>query len=233
MQRDEKTLEENLTTVMERAQRPNIAHRHARLLMQAAVCVQLAFFAVGCAKRLTIRSEPSGADVSLNDVVAGKTPLEVNLADMPQGASLKILLKKPDYGSFTGYIPGPTSSTLSSEIDIVIPKVEDDSERLNRQIGIVRKAQRLALQKKGAEAVKLLDDALKEYPRFTSLTLAKANVLFLAKNYDGALAEYRKVLQLEPTNDEAITMVAFFKKRSLAGNPAAVPAATPATGAKP
>jgi len=222
---------------MERALLGKTADRHARTGLRSParlalmIALTLALLASSCARRLTIRSEPAGADILINDAPMGKTPVELNLSDMPRVSNIKVQLNKPEYGSFTGYIPGPTSATLSSEIDIVIPKNDDDSEKLNKQMSVVLKAQKLALQKQGPEAVKLLDESLKDYPRFTALYLAKANVLFLVKNYDGALAQYRKVLELEPTNEEAITMMAFFKKRSLAGNqfeaPAAKKGATP------
>jgi tetratricopeptide (TPR) repeat protein len=207
--------------------------RTASLAARALLAFAVALSASSCAKKLLIRSEPSGADVVLNDSPAGKTPLEVDLGALARTPNIKIQLNKPDYGTFSGYIPGPTSASLSSEIEIVLPKTGDESDKLNKQMSLVKRAERLAVQKKPEEAVKLLDESIKEFPRFAALHLAKANVLFLVKNYDGALAQYKKVLQIEPTNDEAITMVAFFKKRSLAGNQsgaqprAAVPAPRP------
>ncbi len=222
---------------MERALCKNTADRRARpgfrRTATTLAAIALLLYGSACARRLTIRSEPLGADVLVNDTPVGKTPVDVNLGDMPRTSNIKIQLNKPDYGTFTGYIPGPTSATLSSEIDIVIPKSDDESEKLNKQMSVVLKAQKLALQKKGAEAVKLLDDSIKEYPRFTALHLAKANVLFLAKNYDGAITQYRKVLQLDPTNEEAIIMVAFFKKRSLAGNQSEAQVAAPSASQDP
>ncbi len=181
--------------------------------------------APGCARSFTIRSEPSEADVLLNDNPVGKTPLVIPYSELPATPNIRVQVKKDNYGSFQGILPGQNSAALSSEILVAIPKSDDDSDKFNKIMATILKAQQLALQKREADALKLADDALKDHPKVAALHLVRASILFLSKNYTGSLASYQKVLELDGTNPEAAKMVEYFKKRSLAGGPA-----TPAGG---
>ena len=186
----------------------------------------------GCARKFNIRSEPADAAVTINDVAVGKTPLSIPFSELPKTPNIRIQVAKENHGTFQGLLPSVDSATLGSDIFIAIPKSEDESQKFNRVMSMVFKAQQLALQKKEAEALKLTDEAIQEYPKFAALLLARASILFLSKNYQGALAQYQKVLEADPTNPEAARMVQYFKKRSIAstGN-----SANPvdSTGAKP
>ncbi len=233
-----------------------------RTRLLTASALSLALVAAGCGKQLLIKSDPEDAEVFINDAPVGKTPVQVPFSQLPGTPSLKIDVKKADYGTYTGFIPGPSSANLSSEVTVAIPKSDDAADKFNRVMNVVFKAQQLAKNRRSEEALKVADDAIKDYPRFASLHLLRASILFLAKNYDGSLQAYRKVLELDGTNPEATQMIEYFKKRSLAsvgassgispaasGNPPASdtgapraepaaaptdsPATTPASGAKP
>jgi tetratricopeptide (TPR) repeat protein len=198
---------------MEEPARQNILARLT--LLTTLACLSAG--TVGCARNFTIRSEPSEADVSLNDAPVGKTPLTIPFANLPNTSSLRLQVKKDGFGAFQGILPGQNSAALSSDILVAIPKTDDDSDKFNQIMATILKAQQLASQKRENDALKMTDDALKDHPRFAALHLVRASILFLSKNYTGSLTAYQKVLELDGTNPEAAKMIEYFKKRSLAG----------------
>lgn len=180
-----------------------------RLILLAGSAIWLG----GCASHYVIHSEPDGASVYINDKLVGQTPVEVSFSDLPQMPNLTLKLVKDGHGRFEGILPGPVMGELSKDIDITIPRVEDDAMRVNKMMSFVGQVGELTNQERYNEALKIIDSYIQENPKYVYPQILKASVLFLTKNYSASLALYQKVLEQEPGNPEALRMMQFIKAK--------------------
>jgi tetratricopeptide (TPR) repeat protein len=187
-----------------------------------------------CGGKYRIKSEPSGAEVSINGIPRGRTPVDISLSQFPPGGALDLRVEKEDQGVFQAYLPSPSSGLLGVDLLVRIPKQEDDATKVNRNVAVVIRAQKLIEQKRYEAALAILDEAIKENPRYVHAQSLKGSALFLSQNYDAAQAQWRKVMDLDPANVDAKKMLEFINSRGLASQaptPAAQAVAPP--GGKP
>lgn len=168
----------------------------------------------GCTPRYTIHSNPDGAAVYINEKKVGDTPMEISYGDVPKLPSLHLRLEKDGHGSIDIVVPGPSTGELSKEIQVNIPKQDDISDKINSLMAFVGYIRELTNQERYPEAVKVIDDYIKDNPKVVYPNLLKASVLFLSKNYQASLALYQKVLEKDPQNSEALKMVQFVKGKT-------------------
>lgn len=174
--------------------------------------VMTALFGTGCSSKYRIASDPTGATIYLNDKQLGQTPLEISFGDVPAQDNVRLSVVKEGHGSLSTILPGPTRATLGQEIFVTIPKSEADSVKINRAMNSVLKAYDLAAASRFSEALTILDEVAQEQPSFVYPHVLKASLLFRSKNFQGALAQYQKVLEIDPANREATKMIRFIKE---------------------
>jgi tetratricopeptide (TPR) repeat protein len=206
-------------------------------LIMTAITGAICFATItGCGAKYRIKSEPSDSVVTVNGVEMGKTPLDIPFSKLPQDTLFELKIAKEGYGVYSGFVPGPVSGFIGNEVYVKVPKVEDVTNVVNRNTGAVIHAQQLIAGKRYDEALRVLDTAIRENPHFVHPQALRASALFLSKNYTASLAQWNKVLDMDPTNLDARRMVGFINNRGLASAPdaAAMPATEPAVeGAKP
>ncbi len=77
---------------------------HARKsFLNAGIALIAIMVVAGCSTMVTIQSEPSGADIILNNQKVGKTPFAVKLSDFAFN-SYDVTLKKEGYADYHGRI---------------------------------------------------------------------------------------------------------------------------------
>ncbi|MBC7693249.1 MAG: PEGA domain-containing protein [Methylotenera sp.] len=186
-------------------------HHPLALLALWAICA-FSGALTGCAgRRYDIKSDPSEADIYINDVKIGKTPMQVPFKDLPETANLKLEVVREGYGSVLTFVPGPTTALLEADLLVKIPKKEDEIDKINRQVGQIIKAHQLMIANRNHEAIRLIDEAIHENPKYIYPLILKATVLFMSRNFKEALVYWEKVLSLDPVNVEAKRMVSVLK----------------------
>jgi tetratricopeptide (TPR) repeat protein len=165
--------------------------------------------------RYIVKSDPPGASVYFDDKLVGKTPLEIDTKKLPNSENIDIRVEKENYGKFQGIIPGTGMANLGQEIFVHIRKQENTTELADRQIAEIMEAHQLALNSQYAPAIQAVDRVIAESPELAAAQLLKASILFLSQNYKAALDQYQKVLELDPTSNEALKMVKFIQDKHL------------------
>jgi tetratricopeptide (TPR) repeat protein len=178
------------------------------LMVMAALLI---FDGCGTA-RYSIKSDPSDATVYLNEKAIGRTPLEIRVKDLPLEENLQLNFVKINYGELKTVVPGPRIGSLGEEIVVRIPKQESQTDLVNRRMAQILNAHTLAIHNHFAEAIQAIDQVLAEDPKLVAAQLLKASVMFLGKNYAGAQTQYEKVLELDPSNQEATRMIQYLRE---------------------
>lgn len=199
--------------------------KHSNAFRHAGYLVLLALLPA-CGHKYVFRSDPSEAEVYLNDTHVGKTPLELSLGDLPQTHNIHLRMAKEGFVSFDGIIPSPSISTLGSDVLIALSRGEDETDKLNRNMGLIINAQKLLVTRKYPEALKLVDQAIAENPRYLYAQLLKGSIYFLSKDFTAAMTQFQKVIELSPSNTEAIRMVNYLRETGGVGAPRSPASAT-------
>jgi hypothetical protein len=165
-----------------------------------------------CSTAYNVKSDPVGASVYINDKLMGRTPLRIAQKDLPLEESLQLKIVKDEFGTFTAVIPGPKTSTLGEDIFARIPKDKDETSSLNNKMDQIMHAHKLALDGRYQEALRIVDQVIEEDPKLVTPQMLKASIFFLSKNYTGASSQYRHVLEIDPTNREAVKMLDFMSR---------------------
>lgn len=112
---------------------------------------------------------------------------------------------------------GSTVSTALNSVD------------LNKGLEDLFEAQRLARVGRLEDALKLLDDVGKGYPRLAAVHEMKGGIFYLQKDYKRALDEYKKTVSLNLDNVTAQQMIKRLESQLSASGvkPNPTPAATP------
>lgn len=165
----------------------------------------------GTTGTVVVRSSPSDANVFLFDVrsgqnaVLGKTPLtfKKDLAKDSKSDVLQIRIEKDGFetrhasvaafGSQTTYVDVKLSSVLGAKSDL------HKAFEVNRQL--MAEANRLAVNKRYAEALTRIDKVLETDPKNDEAHAARGSVLYLMKDIEGAELAWRKSLEINPGND--------------------------------
>jgi tetratricopeptide (TPR) repeat protein len=172
----------------------------------------LAFTGSGCAKKYLIKSDPTEANVYVNDKLLGVTPLSIRFKDYTQTAEVKLKVEKEGVGSVTAVLPDVSSTTLSGDILVTIPKTEPEESKINRLFLLYESAQELAKQRRFSEALRVTDTLIGENPRYIFAQNLRGSILFLSHNYLAAEGQWKKVLEIDPANKEAVKMLDYLKK---------------------
>jgi len=189
----------------------SILNRRPILIFAPLVAMMSSY--VGCSTpRYVIKSDPTDATVYLNEKALGRTPLEVRVKDLPMTENLQLNFVKANYGEVKTVIPGPRMGSLGEEIVVHIPKQESQSDLVNRRMAQILNAHVLAIHNHFQEAIQAIDQVLAEDPKLVAAQLLKASVMFLGKNYEGAQTQYEKVLELDPSNQEATKMIQYLRE---------------------
>jgi tetratricopeptide (TPR) repeat protein len=176
------------------------------LLASALLCF------LGCGTpRYSIKSDPPGSTVVINEKKIGQTPLDVSIKELPDAENINIEVSKEKYGKFEGIIPGPRIATLGQDVFIKVPKLETDSEIINKRIAELLHAHQLALRSHFSEAIEAANRIISEDPNLVAAQLLKGSILFLSKNYTDARTQYNHVLEMDAANQEANQMLEFMR----------------------
>lgn len=159
---------------------------------------------MGCgANSYILKSDPSDAEVNLDGTVLGKTPLTIPLTKIGKERDHVLGFSKPGFETTQVLIPSGSAPLLTSEVVVKLNAQESSSQKVNRLALMLWKAQKLSGETRYPEALMLTEQAIQEEPNLVSAHLLKASILFLSKNVPQAKAQWRKVLEMDPANEEA------------------------------
>ena len=166
-----------------------------------------------------LNSVPEGAEVTLrtggNGVRSlGKTPLQLQTSDLDAaGGRLSSLTLMKDGHKEHQVLLGRDRSSESYDILITLlpesedPKVLDARARQERLARLLVQAHNLTGSKRYAEAERVLQGVLQDYPQVSVGHDLMGNVSYLQKDLKSALKHYGRSLQLNPENGETRQMV--------------------------
>jgi len=181
----------------------------------AAVLLVVGF---GCSSaKLQVISEPSGAKVYINDVAEGSTPVNIDYAKLPYESLLTLKVQKENYGTVTAFIEGPKQATLGQKVTLKISKEPDQITQVNRDVDRILAAHKLAMDHRFHEALLIADQLIIEHPDLISAQVLRGSICFYSKNYSEARSSYKRVLELDASNEDATKMLKYLDDRHLDG----------------
>lgn len=182
----------------------NVTHMRLYRTLSRTLLASMLLVNIGCSTHMyTIKSDPTDADVLLNGKLVGRTPYSFPVESLPKDQDSILQINKEGIYTTQAVIPGGATALMSTEVLFTLPKKEPELQRLNRMSLILWRAQKYSGQGRYPEASKVVEEVLSEEPMLVSAHLLKASILFLSKNVNGAVTEWKRVLELDPANEEA------------------------------
>lgn len=189
-----------------------------RILFKSVVWPSVLMTAVGCSSAsVRVDSEPAGADVALSISgqparLLGKTPYTADAAMLNNSESAQIVVTKPGFKTESILIP-PTTFAKSSAVFVKLeanpdaPSCTVQEEALQRVGRGVAEAQAAIRMKNYDQAETLLKSLASQYTTLAVLQDLVGNVYYLKRDFDRALAAYRRSNELSPNNPETVRMI--------------------------
>jgi hypothetical protein len=182
------------------------------LLVKICLATSLLF---GCASTLSVRSEPSGADVSLREMgstedrVIGQTPLNLSLRDIKLSEKTKPFVLKvhhSEFGDKTALISRLDGQDI--ELFLTLDSIDssnksETSATLNVFIDDLFRAQTMAKTHDFSGATSLLNKLIESHPRVAAAYELRGSLAILKNDITSALRDYNVAVQLNPESLEA------------------------------
>ena len=174
----------------------------------------------GCAS-VKIDSHPTDASVYVvfpgqaTEREVGKTPIEIDINEFDeirnQGAMV-FVIKKQGYLSQHFVVPNISHTDLKISTSL-LPDLPSNYEEVNKLIALAFKGERLILQKRFSEALKVGEKIRDMNPNIATAYELIGTAQYLQNNLREARYAWIRVLELEPQNVEAHKMLASVETR--------------------
>ena len=178
-------------------------------LLGALGCASLSSMFSGGA--VVVRSQPPQASVYFIDsktgqgALIGKTPLTFQRGDHAIAGNDLIQLRveregyEPRYAAVTAF--GRETTYLDLVLSQPLVAKPDIREAFEQSRRLMEEANRLLLNKRFSEALMAVEKILALDPKNAEGHAAKGSVLYLMKDYDGAVSAWTRALELNPSFD--------------------------------
>lgn len=194
-----------------------------KALLPGLLTFTLASFAAS-AQTLTVNAVPQQSKVYARNVkngqryLLGETPYKTNINKLQTSFDLKnsfiIEVEKEGYLPYNVHIGliKKTNIELTATLKLKAEDMINQSHRYDKVISKLFDAQRMARAKSYEQALSALD-AIKDDAKYLSTYYEiKAGTLYLKKDFNGALANYRKAYSLNEDNLDAYSMKKYLEK---------------------
>ncbi|MBX2989214.1 MAG: tetratricopeptide repeat protein [Bdellovibrionaceae bacterium] len=180
-----------------------------------------------CTSKLILQSDPPEADILLSTsgqkdkVKAGKTPLELTekqLADMlkltPQRTDLiEVTFEKADRETRTILLPSNRWGELTKTVKVELSPRENEGTTVTRLLRHLFNARKFAESRQYDQAHAEIDRALQLDSTLAQAMVMKGSVYFLQGQTTEAEAWYKKALEKDPSQSEAVQMLEKIRNR--------------------
>lgn len=181
--------------------------------MKRSLVAGLTLFSLGCSTvgKVVLNTDPPQSQVYLVDVntgqvaLLGETPMAFS-KNLPEGKGAEVLqLKIEKEGFETKYTSVASFGDETTYLDLKMGSLLDANNNLrkafetNRQL--MTDANRLAASRRFSEALTRVERVIEGDPKNDEAWAAKGSLLYLMKDYDGALNSWKKSLEMNPNNE--------------------------------
>jgi hypothetical protein len=174
------------------------------------------------AGKFIIKSEPAGALVMVQasqggaQTKVGVTPLEIDhsqIESITNGVAFKIELIKQGFESYKLLVASSAKEDFTWQV-VLEPAIEDKANPdIDLLVSELFETQRLVRAKDLKGAMMRLNALEIKFPNVSSVFEMKGSVNYLNKDFNVALAEYRKAFTLNPQNKIAQQMKAYLESK--------------------
>ena len=186
------------------------------------------FFAVGCANKIVIQSDPPQAEVFVrvegkkDRVSIGTTPVEISESQLADKLNLtadsvqwiQLVLEKKEYTTREVLIPSNRWGETLKIVKLSLPNNPDKTTVVNEMLSYYFNAKKFAETKQFDQAHSELDKILSLDEKNVRALNMKAGVFFLEGKLDLAKKLYRDALTIDPASSDAIKMLEKIQNKS-------------------
>ena len=174
------------------------------------------------ANKLTIKSQPDGADIFIMDgnsrpVALGKTPYEGNLEDIinnyVKSSSFILELKKAGHETYRVLLAKTSSVEMSLIANLELSKTVSNIKEHDLLMNQLFDVQKLIRSRNFTDAISKLEALEEKNPELSIIPELRATAMYLNKDVEGALSYYRKAFALNPDNADAYRMKIYLEKK--------------------
>lgn len=168
------------------------------------------------AGEIEINSSPEKASIYIRGPknserkLLGLTPYKGDFDSVARSLSIDndfvIEIEKDGYQPYNLLVAKVTKSDLKFLTTLKVIEGHSKNDKIDNVIIKLFDAQRFVRSKAYDEAVKILDKIEEDAGNLSSFYEIKGGTLYLRKDFNGALANYRKAISLNENNQDALTM---------------------------
>lgn len=174
------------------------------------------------AATLKIVSEPSEADVYVRlpqteaRIKVGRTPIEMDMDffinNFAKESTFVLNVERDGYETYNVLVGYANKSNIDLLVNLQSSKDFVITKKFDSILETIFESQRLIRMKRYDDAVQLLDGLERDYPYLSTVYETKGSALYLKKDFNGALAYYRKAFSKNPGNMDAYSMKEYLEK---------------------
>lgn len=174
------------------------------------------------AMELNVGSNPDKASVYVRDTktgernLLGETPFKGDVDNIFKSMGIDnnfiLEVEKSGFETYNILIVKESKSDIKFVANLKEYNREKNNQKFDKVITKLFDAQRHVRSKAYDEALKLLDSIEEDAGMYSSYYEMKGGALYLKKDFNGALSNYRKAASLNETNVDALTMKQYLEK---------------------
>lgn len=181
----------------------------------------IAAFLLSCTSKLVLQSEPSDAEVLLSlpgqkaKMKAGKTPVELTekqIAEILQLSPkrtdlIELSFEKKDHETKVVLLPSNRWGEISKAVKVELSPREESGTTVSRMLRHLFNARRFAESRQYDQAHAEIDRALALDSSLSPALVMKGGVYFLQGQVNEAENMYKKALEVDPNQSDAVQML--------------------------
>lgn len=187
------------------------------------------FLTISCTSKLIIQSDPPQSQVSIaiegqDSLKIGITPLEISDRELAEklrtpiksNSFVSFIFEKENFLTKTVYVPIGRWNQTQQSINIILQPKSDEGRVAVQILQHLFNAKKFIETRQTEQAHTEVDKALTLEPKLTYAMLLKGSIYYIAGQWDEAEVWYKKAIDIEPKQTEAIKMLEKLKsKRSV------------------
>lgn len=193
-----------------------------RKVFASLVILGVLLTAQSWASKITIKSQPDGADIFIMDgssrpVALGKTPYEGGLDEIinnyVKSSSFIIELKKAGHETYRVLLAKTSSVDMSLTANLELSKSISNIKEHDLLMNELFDVQKLIRSRNFKDAISRLETLEQKNQGLSIIPELRATAMYLNKDVEGALSYYRKAFALNPDNADAYRMKIYLEKK--------------------
>jgi tetratricopeptide (TPR) repeat protein len=174
------------------------------------------------ANKLTIKSQPDGADIFIVDgssrpVALGKTPYEGSLDEIinnyVKSSSFLLELKKTGHETYRVLLAKTSNVDMSLAANLELSQSISNIKEHDLLMNELFDVQKLIRSRNFKDAISRLETLEQKNQGLSIIPELRATAMYLNKDVEGALSYYRKAFALNPDNADAYRMKIYLEKK--------------------